>query len=169
MAAKTAEGEEYEVLTPPTDLRQKVRILTKREAAKFDPVAAAEAAIQRLSSNFGTWMDKETEDLLGAMQHLRDGGADAERLDRLYQSAHNIKGQALTLGYPLVGSVAASFCHLIENLPEPSDFPMELGERYVEAIRAMVSEGAKDADNPTGSKLLESLTEVSDAYLEKFK
>ncbi|MDN3719673.1 hypothetical protein QW131_12065 [Roseibium salinum] len=30
-----------------------------------------------------------------------------------------MKGQALTLGFPLVGQVAANLCHLIETVPGP--------------------------------------------------
>lgn len=166
MPANMAEDTEYEVFSPPTDLRKKVRVLTKREATKFDPVKAAEAALQRLSSNFGAWMGGETADLQAAFAAIEVDGVDQDRLDRLYQAAHNIKGQALTLGYPLVGSVAASFCHLIEQIPTPTHLPMELSGRYVDAIRAMVVEGAKDSNNPTGAALLRMLTEVSEDFLK---
>jgi len=166
MGAEEASDDGYEIITPPTDLRSKVRVLTKREAAKFDPVKAAEAAIERLSQNFGTWMLNETRDLCAAWDAIEARGPNAENLDTLYQATHNIKGQALTLGYPLVGDVAARFCTLIERLPDPSDLPVELSARYVEAIRAMVSEGAKDEANKTGAELLETLSEVTDAFLK---
>jgi len=166
MGAEEASDDGYEIITPPTDLRSKVRMLTKREAAKFDPVKAAEAAIERLSQNFGTWMLNETRELCAAWEVIETHGPDADRLDALYQAAHNIKGQALTLGYPLVGDVAARFCTLIERLPGPSDLPVQLSARYVEAIRAMVSEGARDEANKTGAQLLETLSEVTDAFLK---
>ncbi|GGB59750.1 hypothetical protein GCM10011316_34740 [Roseibium aquae] len=166
MGAKEASDEDYEIITPPTDLRSKVRQLTKREAAKFDPVKAAEAAIERLSQNFGTWMLNETRDLCAAWEIIEDQGPRAETVDTLYQAAHNIKGQALTLGYPLVGDVAARFCWLIEALPSAADLPMALSAKYVEAIRAMVSEGAKDDQNKTGAELLETLSEVTEAYVK---
>ncbi|MTH99401.1 Hpt domain-containing protein [Roseibium sp. RKSG952] len=172
MAGKSAggdQGDQYEVLTPPSDLRKKVRVLNKREAAKFDPVKAAEAAMERLSANFGSWMQTETSDLLSAYADIGTSGVDAEKLERLYQSVHNIKGQARTLGYPLVGSVASNFCHLIESLPSPSGFPMELSGRYVDAIRAMVMEGARDHDNETGAELLQTLTSLSEDHLRKIR
>ncbi|MEO0980780.1 MAG: hypothetical protein AAFY24_26205, partial [Pseudomonadota bacterium] len=86
----------------------------------------------------------------------------------LFQAAHNIKGQALTLGFPLVGQVAASFCHLIEAVPSPDRLPRNLAGRYVEAIRAMVMEGAKDEGNSTGVELLETLESVTDEFLKQF-
>lgn len=160
--------QEYEVLTPPDDLRRKVRVLTPREAKKFDPVKAAEAALERLSSHFGNWMDNETKDLLSAWDCLQSEGLSEDTLAPLFQAAHNIKGQALTLGFPLVGQVAAGFCHLIETVPSADKLPLELAERYVEAIRAMVMEGAKDDGNKTGVELLESLESVSEDYLKQF-
>jgi len=166
--ADTAKDQEYEILTPQTDLRAKVRELTPREAKKFDPVKAAEAALQRLSPHFGNWMDNETRELLSAWESVRTDGLSEETLATLYQAAHNIKGQALTLGFPLVGQVAAGFCELIEHLPSPDKLPMQLAERYVEAIRAMVMEGAKDDDNKTGVALLDTLRSVTDAYLAQF-
>jgi len=166
--ADSAKDQDYEILKPPSDLRGKVRELTPREAKKFDPVKAAEVALQRLSSHFGNWMDNETRDLMNAWESIRADGLTEDSLATLFQAAHNIKGQALTLGFPLVGQVAAGFCHLIENLPSPDKLPMQLAERYVEAIRAMVMEGAKDDANKTGVELLETLLSVTDDYLAQF-
>lgn len=169
MTAELLEDDDYEVLKPPSDLRKKVRVMSPREAAKFDPVKAAEQALERLSHNFGTWMANESKTLFGAWDEVQTDGLSAERIDRLYQCAHNIKGQAQTLGYPLVGSVAASFCHLIESVPSPEALPLPLVEQYVEAIRAMVAEGAKDDKNRTGAALLDKLTEVTEDYLNHIR
>ncbi len=165
MSSSFPEESDYEILKSPTDLRKKVRKLSAREAAKFDPVKAAEAALKNLSHNFGPWMDNETRRLLECWVAIQKGGVDQERLDTLFQSAHNIKGQALTLGFPLVGQVAAGFCHLIENVKTPDRLPLDLSGRYVEAIRAMVMEGARDTDNSTGVALLQTLEQVTDEYI----
>lgn len=169
MAGDTPEDTNYEVLQPPTDLRKKVRILSPREAAKFDPVKAAELALERLSVQFDGWMETETSELLHAYDVMRQEGPNAENLEALFQAAHNMKGQAQTLGFPLVGSVAANFCYLLEHVPGPDKLPPELAEQHVEAIRAMVKEGARDTDNTLGVALLKKLTEVTDEYLAQFE
>lgn len=163
--ADIAEGQEYEIVSPPSDLRSKVRKLSAREARKFDPVKAAEDALHRLSRNFGAWMDDETRALTTAWDDIQAQGASEETVAPLFQAAHNIKGQALTLGFPLVGQVAASFCVLIENLPSPDALPMKLTGRFVVSIRAMVTEGAKDSHNKTGVELLQTLQSVTDEFL----
>lgn len=166
--ADAAKEQEYEIVSPPSDLRSKVRELTPREAKKFDPVKAAEAALSRLSPHFGNWMDNETKALMSAWSEVQAKGMSKETLATLFQAAHNIKGQALTLGFPLVGQVASSLCHLIETVPSPEKLPMPLMERYVEAIRAMVLEGAKDDGNKTGVELLETLETVTNDFLGQF-
>ncbi len=166
--ANTDQDEDYEIVSNPTDLRSKVRELTPREARKFDPVKAAEAALERIAPHFGNWMDNEAKTLTAAWETLKTDGVSSETVDTVYQSAHNIKGQGLTLGFPLVGDAAGSFCHLIETLPSADKLPVGLSEAYVEAIRAMVVEGAKDTGNKTGVELLDTLRTATDAYLAQF-
>lgn len=165
--ADNNEEQEYEVSKPPTDLRKKVRELTAREARKFDPIKAAELALERLSSKFDGWMENETKTLLKAWETLKQSPPTSEAIDELFQTAHNIKGQAHTLGFPLVGNVAAELCYLLEHLPTPEDLPKSLCERYIEAIRAMVLEGAKDENDATGAELLKTLRSVTDNFIEK--
>lgn len=163
MGTEPVDDTPYEVIKPPTTLKSKVRELNRREAAKFDPVKSAEAALNRLSANFGSWMANEAQALGTAWQAIADQGSDKDTVNALYQAAHNIKGQALTLGYPLVGQVAARFCYLLEALPAPHHLPLPLTATYVETIRAMVAEGARDEDNKTGAELLATLSDMTDA------
>lgn len=158
---------EVEFLTPPKDLRKKVRVMSPREAAKFDPVKAAEAALQKLSGNFDGWMGNEAEALFAAWQEVDAKGLSRQTLDPLYQAAHNIKGQSGTLGYPLVGQVAGNLCHLIETVTQPEALPEVLLQQHVVAIRAMVSEKARDDSNLTGVTLLRKLTDVTEDYLAR--
>lgn len=165
MSADPFENETGEIITPPTDLRKKVRVLSKREAAKFDPVAAAEQALKQLSHNFENWMGKEADQLLDAWQKAKDLETNKTNLVTLYQEFHNIKGQAATLGYPLVGRLAANFCFLFERLEDDASLPYPLVEQHVSAARAMIAEGAHDEKNALGVNLVSKLEEVTDDYL----
>lgn len=158
---------EVEFLTPPKDLRKKVRIMSPREAAKFDPVKAAEAALQKLSGHFDGWMGSEAEALAAAWQAIDENGLSSQTLEPLYQAAHNIKGQSATLGFPLVGQVAGNLCHLIETVDAAESIPAVLLRQHVEAIRAMISEKAKDDSNLTGVTLLRKLTDVTNDFLAR--
>ena len=58
---------DHEVITPPHRLRKVVRDAKEGDG---DPVARADAALARLSSEFGTWMNDEC-DRLEAARHRR--------------------------------------------------------------------------------------------------
>lgn len=161
------QGSDVEFVKPPTDLRKKVRVMSPREAAKFDPVKAAEAALERLSVQFDGWMHKETDQLFANWRAVEADGLNETTLSQLYNTIHNIKGQAQTLRYPLAGGVASSLCHLIETINAPERLPLALVRQHVDAIRAMVAEEARDEANPTGSALLRKLQDVTQDYIER--
>ncbi|SUB00536.1 Uncharacterised protein [Pannonibacter phragmitetus] len=161
------QGSGVEFVKPPTDLRKKVRVMSQREAAKFDPVKAAEAALERLSVQFDGWMHRETEQLFADWSAIEAEGLNGTTLAQLYNTTHNVKGQAQTLGYPLAGAVAASLCHLIEAVNGPEHLPLTLLRQHVDAIRAIVAEEARDEANPTGAALLHKLQEVTQDYIER--
>ncbi len=166
MAGETPkDNADYEVVKPPRDLRSKVRVLSGREAARFDPIKAAEEALVGLSGEFDGWMGDEVATLQEAWRSIEAKGMSKERCDALFRAAHDIKGQAGTLGYPLVGTVAANLCHLIENVVPPDDIPIQLVEQHVEAVRAMVAERARDTDNAVGRALAERLALVTDEFI----
>ncbi|MDJ0932730.1 Hpt domain-containing protein [Breoghania sp.] len=132
MNDRAADGD-FEIITPPVNLRSKVRQLGAREAANFDPVAAAEAALAKLSTIFNSWMDLETEDLLKSWVDIHANGLNEERRDTLFRHFHDIKGQAATLGFPLAGRVADSLCHLLDTVTDVKLVPEQLIEQHVQA------------------------------------
>lgn len=157
----------YELVKPPRDLRAKVRVLSEREAARFDPIKSAEAALERLSQDFDTWMADEVETLAEAWADIQKNGiGDPERRDTLFRASHDIKGQASTFGYPLVGAVAGNLCHLMEHL-EADKIPLTLVAQHVDAIRAMIAEIGQQEDNATARALVERLADVTSDYLAR--
>lgn len=164
MNDRAADGD-FELITPPINLRSKVRQLSAREAANFDPVAAAEAALTKLSSNFNSWMEQETESLRVSWADIHANGLNEERRDTLFRHSHDIKGQAATLGFPLAGHIADSLCHLLDAVPDVSLIPERLIEQHVQAIRAIVAEDARDEHDRTANALTKQLTDVTDDYI----
>ena len=160
----TKSNDGYEVVKPPRDLRAKVRVMSEREAARFDPVKSAEAALKRLSTDFDSWMANEAATLASAWSDIQENGMNEENCATLFRAAHDIKGQASTLGYPLVGAVAGSLCHLIEHVPA-TDLPATLISQHVDAVRAMVAETAQKEENPTARALVDRLADVTEDFI----
>ncbi|MBL8573200.1 MAG: Hpt domain-containing protein [Hyphomicrobiaceae bacterium] len=147
------------------DLRARTKPRPGKAKDDFDPVAAAEAAMNRLSPSFGLWMENKVGIAQDALVGIQKHGLDAKTLDPLFRAIHEIKGEAATFGFPLAGEVALSLYRLCERVPGPQFIPVVLVTQHIQAIRAIVSEGQRDEGNSTARKLVVRLKEVTEEYL----
>lgn len=148
-------------------LREKCLRPGDPDDAAQQAIANAEQALQQLSVNFDDWMLKESAQLTAARDGAKQALYSEETLTELFQAAHNLKGQASTLGYPFADEICASLCRLIEKTGEKSRLPTCLVDQHVDAVRALVSEGAKGSDNPTASVLAKRLRDVTNDFLQQ--
>ena len=152
---------DHEVITPPHKLGRVVA----RATADDDPVARAEAALAQLSSQFTDWMNDECEQLDRARERVREAGMGVQPREALFRVAHDIKGQAVTLGFPLVAEVAGGLCRLIEETRDPRRIPLGLIDQHVDAVRAIIREHARPHAHAVADKLMLSLRAVSEEFL----
>ena len=136
------------------------------EAAK-QAIKAAEEAIEELSVNFKDWMVGEVERLDKASAALTADGLSETSIDAVFSVAHDIKGQADTFGYPLAGDICASLCHLLDSCPDRRKIPLVLVEQHVDAVKAILREGATGDDNDTARELATQLGDVTEDYLRQ--
>ncbi len=159
----------HEVIKMETDLRDRcIRPGDANDAAQ-QAIANAEQALDQLSVNFDEWMATESGHLTAANDAAKAASFTPESLDELFQAAHNLKGQATTLGYPFADEICASLCRLIDSLPDKSRLPGILVDQHVNAVRALVSENAKGTDNPKASVLAKRLRDVTNDFLVQEK
>ena len=154
---------DHEVITPPNKLQGAVG----RAVAGDDPVARAEAALAQLSSEFSGWMHDECEQLDRARLNVKQNGLGALPRDALFRAAHDIKGQAATLGFPLVAEVAGSLCHLIEESHDPKRIPLDLIDQHVDAVRAIIREHDRPHAEATAARLTGTLRQVCEDFLAR--
>ena len=152
---------DHEVITPPHKLGRVVG----RAPADDDPVARAEAALAQLSSHFTGWMHDEWEQLDKARDRVRQAGMEVQQREALFRAAHDIKGQAVTLGFPLVAEVAGGLCRLIEETRDPRRIPLALIDQHVDAARAIMREHARPHADAIAEKLTRGLRAVSEEFL----
>ena len=153
---------DHEVITPPNRLQKAVAIA---KPAGFDPIARAEEALGNLASEFSGWMNQECEQLDEARQKVKAEGFAEETRDTLFRAAHDIKGEAATFGFPLVAPPAESLCRLIEHTPDMARIPLELVDQHVDAIRAIIREGARPDIEDVAWALTRRLRDVTDEFL----
>jgi hypothetical protein len=132
---------DHELITPDTS---KLRKLVRAAApGDDDPIARAEEALAQISSEFETWMTDECERLDAARRKVREIGLNRTTKEELFLSAHDVKGDSGTFGYPAVAPAADSLCRLLEHTPDISRIPTAIIDQHVDAVRAIVREYAR--------------------------
>ena len=163
MSPSVATYADYEVITPPHELR---RAVAPAGDVADDPVGRAEAALAELSSEFAGWMDSECDRLEAARQDVKRDGFTQKTHEILFRAAHDIKGEAGTFGFPAVAGVAESLCRLIEHTPDMQRIPLTLVDQHVDAIRAVVREYGRPDLLGAAAVLTKRLRDVTDEFLK---
>ncbi len=167
--------DDHSVIVPPHMLKKVVTHAQGSGQIDMSAVDRAEAALAELKSEFGDWMNAECQRIDAARRAMHANGVSRATVDALFLPAHDIKGGATTLGYPLAERIATSLCRLLRHMPEPVRIPTGLIDHHVDAIRAVVREDVQNAHNPYGLELAERLSimvetllarELKDAYAE---
>jgi chemotaxis protein histidine kinase CheA len=154
---------DYEVITPPHELRKAV---APTGDVIDDPVARAEAALAELSGEFSSWMEAECDRLEATRQDLKRDGFTQKTHEELFRAAHDIKGEASTFGFPAVSSIANSLCRLVEHTPDMQRIPLPLVDQHVDAVRAVVREYGRPDLLDAAAALTKRLREVTDEFLK---
>lgn len=157
---------DHEIIKPPIRL-DKFVIAKGAGGVDFDAISRAEKALAALSENFDDWMLDELDALSTARDRIKTSGLSADNIDRLFHTAHDIKGQATTLGYPLAADAASSLCYLLEHAPQADRIPLLLIDQHVEAVRAIVREHVRARDHDMASALTRRLAEVTVDFVDQ--
>jgi chemotaxis protein histidine kinase CheA len=153
---------DHEVITPPNKLRN---ALAQATDPNDDPVARAEAALAQLSSEFAGWMNAECERLEAARQQVKRLGFTEKTRDELFRASHDIKGEAVTFGFPGLAGVAESLWRLLEYTPDITHIPLALVDQHVDAVRAIAREHSRPDCIDVADALTRRLRDVTDEFL----
>lgn len=160
----TLEKDGYEVI----ETRELSHAIGDRNAPAFDPevLARAEKALEELSEEFPGWIREETARLCDCYQALLGSvPPDDDIVNAFYRSAHDLRGEAATLGFPLAGEVASSICGIMEAARENNEeLPVSMIGHHVDAVRAIVREEPAEG-NDTADELVEQLRRIGDEFL----
>jgi HPt (histidine-containing phosphotransfer) domain-containing protein len=155
---------DHEVITPANKLRMALSSV-KVSDPNDDPVARAEAALAGLSGEFTGWMHEECDRLDKARKQVKAKGFTKATREALFNAAHDIKGEAATLGFPEAAAPADSLCRLIEHTPDMTRIPSPLVDQHVDAVRAIVRDNGRPELAATAQALTKKLRDVTDEFL----
>jgi chemotaxis protein histidine kinase CheA len=155
----------HHVITQPNPLRNVLRRVS--DGDRDDPVARAEKALQGLSGEFKNWMAIEADRLSAAWDAIRSNGFSNDAREELFRAAHDIKGDALTFGFPSAGAAANSLCRIIEHAPELAKVPSDLILHHINAVQAIVRQRTKLDTAAMANELSRQLRGIADEFLTK--
>ena len=117
---------------PPNILKAKVGSV----AGGIDMAAIkrAETAKETLKTEFNDWLADDIARLAMMREGFASNPSPAMRFD-LFRSAHDLKGQADTYGFPLVARIASSLATLVDEGNKKTVIPLTLVDAHVAAIR----------------------------------
>ena len=155
---------DIEAVAVPDTLRRKALVFdcTVEEGIRR-AVRQAEASVKQMGRHFEAWIGEEVERLCRAHRDFRAAPGDAHARMAFFRVAHDLRGHAASLDYPLAGRICRSLARLLSLSPA---LPLALVDRHVDALRAVVRERATKADDPIGSVLADHLEALAEAHLK---
>ena len=153
----------HHVILQPNPLRKVLRRVPDDD--RDDPVARAEQALQGLSGEFANWMVIEADRLSAAWDAISRDGFSADARGELFRAAHDIKGDAVTFGFPSAGAAANSLCRIIEHAPDLAKVPAELIMHHINAVQAIVRQRTLLDTAAMANELSRRLRLVTDEFL----
>jgi chemotaxis protein histidine kinase CheA len=143
-----------EVFMPPNMIKAKVG--GGLGGPDMAAVKRAEEAMTALQSEFADWIADDVQVLTAA----RAGYAKTQDVPSRYgllRAAHDMKGQAATFDYPLIGRVAGSLSRLIDELPQGTPIPLQLVDAHVDAIMVIHKNKLQHTEDKTAQALCAAL------------
>lgn len=147
-----------EVITPPTNLRDKVSI--SANGVNPEMLEKAEQVIASLSPSYLTWVEDDLRRAQAVLEKIETcSGDDAKPLlAELFTIVHDIKGQGGSFNYVLMTVVGKYLCRFIEavqDAPRPSHWPVL--RVHVDSLRLIISERMEGDGGATGDRMLRGL------------
>jgi chemotaxis protein histidine kinase CheA len=141
-----------EIFMPPNMLKAKVGSAVG--GIDIAAIKRAEAAMAVLQGEFVDWLAVDVARLAETRDAYANVQSEAVR-DALFRAAHDLKGQADTFGFPMIGRVASSLTKLIDA--KGAAVQLGLIDAHVAAVRVIFRDKIKTMDDQMAQALANEL------------
>ncbi len=152
MSAKS----QYQVINPPNTLQAKV---ASAGGPSVEQMAVdAEAALQEIKDGYEAVVQAELRKIDDALTRAMEAPASAaEALKEVFGISHDIKGQAASLGYPMLTAIAQSLCRFITTNEPAALKGLDVVGAHYRAMETVVAHRIRGDGGANGIKLLGAL------------
>lgn len=143
----------------------RVRLGVKSEADfEIDPekLQQAEAALEALYESYPAWVTPDVDRMARLLTEMTglSAKAQASHLEEIFDLAHNIKGQGLSFGYPLMTRIGESLCGFLRKKRAMDDATFRLIEAHIQAMQVVLRERIQDEKEPLAMQTVFALQAV---------
>ncbi len=150
-----------QLITPPNTLKDKVGT-GGPGAVDLDVLERAEQVIADLAGNYLEWVEEDLVKIHKALEDLKAAGGDRKaELDRVFQIAHDMKGQGGSFGYQLITVVGNQLCRFIEPLESVGPGEIEVIKLHIDTMSLIIAQRMEGDGGKAGEALLAGLEKVA--------
>ena len=129
---------------------KKAEEAAKKHTARVDYKAIAQESLDQINSS---------------LKQLLDDPASREAEKRIYELAHNLKGEGASFGYPAVSRVADLLCRVTEKPGQKSPRRLKVIRVQIDSLKAMVRENVKGSPQGIALEVIQALGTLVEKYL----
>ena len=148
------------IIRPPDLLSAKV---TKGGPGAVDVAALerAESVIAGMADSYLDWVEDDLVKITDALKELKAHVDDpADYLEKIYQIAHDMKGQGGSFNYDLMTILGNDLCRFVEEKTQATPGDVEVISLYISTMQIVISKRMSGDGGPEGTKVLAGLSAV---------
>jgi len=157
--------DDLEFITPPNALKSKVSI---GGAGAVDEAALrrAEEAIAGMTDEYLEWVVQDIARIEAACKELKSSSDErVEKLQGVFQVAHDIKGQGGSFGFDLMTTIGNQVCQVIDKADSDDPDIVDVIDVHVDAMKLIVASRLKGDGGRDGELMLAGLQKVCEKIL----
>jgi len=154
-----------EYVKPPKHLSEKTGKGVPGGAARV--VKKADEAVKKHQQrvDYRRIAQSSLDGLIEALVELTEDPNRAEAAKRIYELAHNLKGEGGSFGYPAVSQVAALLSQVAENVKQADPRKLKVIQIQIDSLRAIVRSGQKGRPEGLTQELITAVESLVTKYL----
>ncbi len=155
-----SDDETVQVIKPPDTLSAKVK-KGGPGAVDLAAIERAESVIANMADSYLDWVEDDLVRITKAQEELKANREEPEgRLDKVFQIAHDMKGQGGSFGYDLMTILGNDLCRFIESKKSVSNVDIEVIDLYINTMQIVISKRMSGDGGAEGNKVLTGLAAV---------
>ena len=154
--------DKMEIINPPNALKSEVRE-GGPGAVDLATLERAERVIEQMADEYLDWVQEDLVRIETAYKELAAAsGTRKEEADKVFQVAHDIKGQGGSFGYDLMTLIANELCRLIERQDEFGTAEVQAVKVHIDAMKLVIQNRMKGDGGANGQALVAGIRQVGD-------